>query len=216
MTLPVPTIMPTFAASFADPIPSKTVIFLACQISHRHISYGRCTGWWRGLDSNQRRHSQRVYSPSPLTARAPLHPGQLHCFLTACRKAARKFMHCKHPCKHKCGRHKQRREAKPRPAHAPCLGQSEYVLTAVNVNPFPGNRADKITDRATVSENRHRLRHWQSHHIKHSWPDASAPQIHPRLHTPPQQQAIRTISGCTDCMRWLRLFATPHAVNGGL
>ena len=29
--------------------------------------------WWRGLDSNQRRHSQRVYSPSPLTTRAPLH-----------------------------------------------------------------------------------------------------------------------------------------------
>ena len=28
--------------------------------------------WWRGLDSNQRRHSQRVYSPSPLTTRAPL------------------------------------------------------------------------------------------------------------------------------------------------
>ena len=28
--------------------------------------------WWRGLDSNQRRHSQRIYSPSPLTTRAPL------------------------------------------------------------------------------------------------------------------------------------------------
>ena len=28
--------------------------------------------WWRGLDSNQRRLSQRIYSPSPLTARAPL------------------------------------------------------------------------------------------------------------------------------------------------
>jgi hypothetical protein len=28
--------------------------------------------WWRGLDSNQRRHSQRVYSPSPLATRAPL------------------------------------------------------------------------------------------------------------------------------------------------
>jgi hypothetical protein len=32
----------------------------------------RCPQWWRGLDSNQRRHSQRVYSPSPLTTRAPL------------------------------------------------------------------------------------------------------------------------------------------------
>src|SRR5918994_4769414 len=30
--------------------------------------------WWRGLDSNQRRLSQRIYSPSPLTTRAPL-PG---------------------------------------------------------------------------------------------------------------------------------------------
>ena len=30
--------------------------------------------WWRGLVSNQRRHSQRIYSPSPLTTRAPLQP----------------------------------------------------------------------------------------------------------------------------------------------
>jgi hypothetical protein len=28
--------------------------------------------WWRGLDSNQRRLSQRIYSPSPLATRAPL------------------------------------------------------------------------------------------------------------------------------------------------
>ena len=28
--------------------------------------------WWRGLDLNQRRHSQRIYSPPPLTTRAPL------------------------------------------------------------------------------------------------------------------------------------------------
>ena len=28
--------------------------------------------WWRGLDLNQRRLSQRIYSPSPLTTRAPL------------------------------------------------------------------------------------------------------------------------------------------------
>jgi hypothetical protein len=32
----------------------------------------RQVGWWRELDSNQRRHSQRVYSPSPLAARASL------------------------------------------------------------------------------------------------------------------------------------------------
>ena len=29
--------------------------------------------WWRELDSNQRRHSQRIYSPSPLATRASLH-----------------------------------------------------------------------------------------------------------------------------------------------
>src|SRR3990172_6413058 len=28
--------------------------------------------WWRGLDSNQRRLSQRFYRPSPLATRAPL------------------------------------------------------------------------------------------------------------------------------------------------
>ncbi len=31
--------------------------------------------WWRGLDSNQRSHRQRIYSPSVLTTHAPL---QLH------------------------------------------------------------------------------------------------------------------------------------------
>ena len=30
-------------------------------------------GWWWGLDLNQRRLSQRIYSPSPLTTRASLH-----------------------------------------------------------------------------------------------------------------------------------------------
>lgn len=29
--------------------------------------------WWRELDSNQRRHSQRIYSPPLLTAQASLH-----------------------------------------------------------------------------------------------------------------------------------------------
>ena len=36
-------------------------------------SQGSDQQWWRGLDSNQRRLSQRIYSPSPLTTRAPLH-----------------------------------------------------------------------------------------------------------------------------------------------
>ena len=33
----------------------------------------RVTEWWRELDLNQRRLSQRIYSPSPLTTRASLH-----------------------------------------------------------------------------------------------------------------------------------------------
>ena len=35
--------------------------------------------WWRGLDSNQRRLSQRIYSPSPLTTRAPLRTAAESC-----------------------------------------------------------------------------------------------------------------------------------------
>ena len=38
----------------------------------------RDDGWWRGLDLNQRRQSQRIYSPSPLTTRAPLHNDARH------------------------------------------------------------------------------------------------------------------------------------------
>ncbi len=38
------------------------------QQSHKKIAQI----WWRRLDSNQRRHSQRVYSPSPLATRALL------------------------------------------------------------------------------------------------------------------------------------------------
>jgi hypothetical protein len=34
--------------------------------------------WWRGLDLNQRRHSQRIYSPSLLTAQAPLRQVRCH------------------------------------------------------------------------------------------------------------------------------------------
>ncbi len=39
----------------------------SCQVLRRN-----CIKWWRGLDSNQRRLSQRIYSPSPLATRAPL------------------------------------------------------------------------------------------------------------------------------------------------
>src|SRR5215218_5205654 len=40
-----------------------------------HRSAASVERWWRGLDSNQRRLSQRIYSPSPLTTRAPLRTG---------------------------------------------------------------------------------------------------------------------------------------------
>ena len=33
--------------------------------------HGQGTLQWAELDSNQRRHSQRIYSPPPLTTRAP-------------------------------------------------------------------------------------------------------------------------------------------------
>src|SRR5690606_19380730 len=39
---------------------------------HPHPTHDPRPSWWRGLDSNQRRHSQRIYSPSPLATRAPL------------------------------------------------------------------------------------------------------------------------------------------------
>src|SRR5690554_6714591 len=37
-----------------------------------HLPLSNCRQWWRGLDLNQRRLSQRIYSPPPLTTRAPL------------------------------------------------------------------------------------------------------------------------------------------------
>ncbi len=51
---------------------------------HFNAVFGRSNGsersrtrrWWRGLDSNQRRLSQRIYSPSPLATRAPLRSKQ--------------------------------------------------------------------------------------------------------------------------------------------
>ena len=36
---------------------------------------------WRGLDSNQRRRRQRIYSPPPLTTRAPLHNERQNLFI---------------------------------------------------------------------------------------------------------------------------------------
>ena len=42
-------------------------LFYFSLLKSKHI-----TIWWRGLDLNQRRHSQRVYSPSLLTTQAPL------------------------------------------------------------------------------------------------------------------------------------------------
>ena len=48
----------------------------------------RNTPWWRELDLNQRRHSQRVYSPSPLTTRAPLHRRDIQLFCQPSRRRA--------------------------------------------------------------------------------------------------------------------------------
>ena len=36
--------------------------------------------WWWGLDSNQRTQRERIYSPSPLTTRPPLHLKQSKAF----------------------------------------------------------------------------------------------------------------------------------------
>ena len=43
-----------------------------CSTIELHPLLASLLSWWRELDSNQRRHSQRVYSPSPLATRASL------------------------------------------------------------------------------------------------------------------------------------------------
>src|SRR2546429_9804966 len=43
-----------------------------CSTIELHPRASDRLSWWRGLDSNQRRLSQRIYSPSPLATRAPL------------------------------------------------------------------------------------------------------------------------------------------------
>ena len=55
-----------------NPHPGSTFRHEARPAPHIFRPCGPIKIWWRGLDSNQRRHSQRIYSPPPLATRAPL------------------------------------------------------------------------------------------------------------------------------------------------
>ena len=56
-------------AAFAPPVLAQPPLKATASEAMRWLPVRQ---WWRGLDLNQRRHSQRIYSPSPLTTRAPL------------------------------------------------------------------------------------------------------------------------------------------------
>ena len=52
---------------FEPPAPWSQTTY-STKLSHTPLQI-----WWREKDSNLRRRSQRIYSPSPLAARDPLH-----------------------------------------------------------------------------------------------------------------------------------------------
>ena len=70
----------TLVASTVPASPRTLIKYQFTQIDSR---------WWRRLDSNQRRHSQRVYSPSPLTTRALLLDQQISICVTGMLRARR-------------------------------------------------------------------------------------------------------------------------------